>query len=169
MSNEPVAELRELVIITADLAGFAKLATTLDPIALATMLDGYYREVEGLVTDAGGRVVKFIGDGTLATFERDDVVAAVACAQKLAAIDGPAHGLTASVRVHLATVAAGPFGADGTHDIAGDGVNQAFLMGHAPGVRLSEAVYYALPPADGKKWRAQRRPPIYAPAPSDDG
>jgi hypothetical protein len=111
---------------------------------------------------AGGRVVKFIGDGCLAMFSAEEATAAVnAAVELLRAVDELAEaaniGVKLGANVHLTTVVAGYFGAEGQYfDVIGRGVNQTFLLGRGPGIRLSEPVYRKLPSAARSAWRRWR-------------
>ena len=72
MSNAaPVSSSRveqALLIVFADLTRFMVNARSTPDAALADLLDAYYRHAEGLVSAAGGRVVKFMGDAFLAVW-----------------------------------------------------------------------------------------------------
>jgi hypothetical protein len=51
-----------VLIVFADLTRFMVNSRSTPDATLAELLDGYYRHAEGLVSAAGGRVVKFMGD-----------------------------------------------------------------------------------------------------------
>jgi adenylate cyclase len=76
------------VVWFSDLRGFAALAGALSNDALLDLLNAYFEAVGRAVTDAGGEVLKFLGDGMLAIFEIGDI--ADARAQCLAALDAAA-------------------------------------------------------------------------------
>lgn len=57
-----------VLIVFADLTRFMVNSRSTPDAALADLLDGYYRQAEGLVSAAGGRVVKFMGDAFLAVW-----------------------------------------------------------------------------------------------------
>ncbi|MBI3946910.1 MAG: adenylate/guanylate cyclase domain-containing protein [Armatimonadetes bacterium] len=127
----------------ADLAGFQVAAERLDLMALAAALQGYYEAVDRIVSDHGGRVVKFIGDAVLFCFPAGaDVGAnqrvrpaidqcirpaidqrvrpALACARELAraaaaraAADFGGAPLALSVGLEMGDVVSGEFGAPG--------------------------------------------------------
>jgi adenylate cyclase len=59
-------------MLYADLRGFTALSTRLPPDATAELLNRYYDVLVPAVTERGGDVLKFIGDGMLAVFEHDD-------------------------------------------------------------------------------------------------
>jgi class 3 adenylate cyclase len=153
---------RKLVLLVVDLAGYARWASTLSALPLAEFVDGWYRRCAAETSARGGRIVKFMGDACLAIFEPDAARAAVGAARALA--DPPAgEQLRASANVHIATVAAGDFGPDedARFDVIGAGVNHLFLMGGAPGIRVSEPVYRQLPNEERAQWRKHRPPATY--------
>ncbi len=76
------------VVWFSDLRGFAALAGALSNDALLDLLNAYFEAVGRAVTDAGGEVLKFLGDGMLAIIEIGDI--ADARAQCLAALDAAA-------------------------------------------------------------------------------
>lgn len=59
-------------LLFADLRGFTALSTRLPPEATAELLNRYYDVLVPAVTERGGDVLKFIGDGMLAVFEHAD-------------------------------------------------------------------------------------------------
>jgi adenylate cyclase len=60
------------VLIYADLRGFTSLTDSVERAALAPMLDAYFEQMVPPVVDRGGQVLKFLGDGLLATFNLED-------------------------------------------------------------------------------------------------
>ncbi len=66
--SAPVSSSRveqAVLIVFADLTRFMVNSRRTPDAALAELLDGYYRHADGLVSAAGGRVVKFMGDAFL--------------------------------------------------------------------------------------------------------
>ena len=149
----------ELVLFTADLAGYTRATLHMAPLDVAAFLDGWYASIEALLARHGGRLVKLIGDGCLATFPPDRCAAAVDAALELVQLD---HHTTAGlavkagVKVHLGTVAEGEVGRDPRYDIFGSAVNHLFRMGGAGLVLISEPVYLRLP--DERRARWQKHP-----------
>lgn len=78
-------ETIEAAILIADLRGFTALADETPGAALTVMLDAYLDCAVGAVEGAGGNVLKFLGDGLIATFAFAREGAGQACAQALAA------------------------------------------------------------------------------------
>lgn len=153
----------ELVLFTADLAGYARATAQLPPLQVAVLLDDWYRSLDAVIGARGGRIVKYMGDACLATFPADACSAAVEAATELAARP-PEGGLEVrvGVRVHLGVVAEGEVGADRRHDIFGSAVNDLFRMGGAGSVLISEPIYHRLPAADRGAWDRHAAPAIYA-------
>jgi len=152
----------ELVLLTADLAGFARAAAAMTPVEVAELLDGWYRALEAEIGGRGGRVVKYMGDGCLATFPGEACAAAVDAARALLVHRAGDREIRVGVKVHVGTVAEGEVGPDRRYDIFGSAVNDLFRMGRAGTVLISEAVHRRLPVEQGTAWQAQSTPAIYA-------
>jgi adenylate cyclase len=149
----------ELVLFTADLAGYTRATVHMAPLDVAAFLDGWYASIEALLVRHGGRLVKLMGDSCLATFPSDRCAAAVDAALELVQLEHHATaGLSvkAGVKVHLGTVAEGEVGRDPRYDIFGSAVNHLFRMGGAGLVLISEPVYLRLP--DERRARWQKHP-----------
>jgi adenylate cyclase len=163
---------QKLVLFTVDLAGYARASAGMDALAVARLLDDWYRRCARVVAEAGGRLVKFMGDACLATFPEDRALAAVDAAitlrRDLASLCVE-HGVRVDLagRVHTAVVAAGEFGPDDDlrYDVLGSGVNHLFMMGGGPGIRISEPVYRQLPNERRGAWDRQKAPATYSFAP----
>ncbi|MZR31110.1 adenylate/guanylate cyclase domain-containing protein [Sneathiella litorea] len=57
------------VLVYADLKGFTQLSDTIEKGDLVEMLDHYLDRMASPIEAAGGEILKFMGDGILATFE----------------------------------------------------------------------------------------------------
>jgi class 3 adenylate cyclase len=79
--------------------------------------------------------------------------------------------LSLGANLHLAVIVEGHFGAGASRriDIIGRGVNQAFLLGRGPGIRISEPVYRQLPNEARSAWNKHKPPAIYHLTPTSDG
>ncbi|MCA0870739.1 adenylate/guanylate cyclase domain-containing protein [Seohaeicola saemankumensis] len=79
--------LREIraVICYFDLTGFTRLAEQTPGDALIAMLNDYFGVAVTAIQQAGGNVLKFMGDGMLAMFAQDDMTDAAAAAMQAAA------------------------------------------------------------------------------------
>ncbi len=74
------ADTVHAVIWWSDLSDFTRISDTIAPGELLGLLNAYAETIVGLVEKAGGDVLKFIGDGTLAIFRQADRTAACAAA-----------------------------------------------------------------------------------------
>ena len=61
-------EKKEVSVLFADLVGFTALSERVDPTDLVRILNGYFERMSDAITDRGGHVSTFIGDGLLAFF-----------------------------------------------------------------------------------------------------
>lgn len=71
------------VILLADLQGFTAMAERADRDDLVEMLNQYFDCIVGPIFDRGGNVLKFLGDGLLATFPINGKPAEVLCEHAL--------------------------------------------------------------------------------------
>ena len=78
-------EVIPAVLWYADLRGFTELTENLPRGALAAVLNEYFECMVPPVTTRGGQVLKFLGDGLLATFSLADQPRDALCNQALAA------------------------------------------------------------------------------------
>lgn len=159
----------ERVLVTADLAGFARVASAMPAVEVAELLDGWYRALEAAIAGRGGRVVKYMGDGCLATFPADACAAAVDAARELTVYRAGDRELRVGVRLHIGTVAEGEVGPDRRYDIFGNAVNDLFRMGRPGTVLISDAVHARLTDEQRAAWQAQTSPATFAPAATDAG
>jgi class 3 adenylate cyclase len=164
----PSGEYRErsLVMVLLDLARFTSVIAELSLRETTELLDEFYRAADEVVVGAGGRVVKFVGDGCLAAFEPSDVLPALeavdAVGVRVADI-GATRGVTLELgaNVHVANVAEVSLGSSAVAELVGIGVVHTYRMGGGPGVRISEPVYRKLPSANRTPWRKHQPPAVY--------
>jgi len=78
-----VTEKINAVLWFSDLRGFTRITETAEPTAVIPFLNSYSDAVISSIHEAGGEVLKLIGDGTLAIFDAADP--ARGCAMALAA------------------------------------------------------------------------------------
>jgi class 3 adenylate cyclase/predicted ATPase len=109
------AERRQLTVMFCDLVGSTALARNLDPEDMLEVLRRYQRSCAGLVTEFGGSVSQYLGDGILAYFghpvaHEDDAERAVRAALAIVDSMGPLnaspdgnHGVPLAVRIGIAT------------------------------------------------------------------
>ncbi len=75
----------EAALWYCDLRGFSEIPGDHSPAQVVEVLDGYFECVADAIRDAGGEILKFIGDGVLAVFDFADSDPATACRQAVAA------------------------------------------------------------------------------------
>ena len=88
-----VADRINAVIWYSDLRGYTKITDTAPPDEIIPLLNDYSAVVIDAIRDAGGDVLKLIGDGVLAIFPADD--SAQACRDALRAEAGLRSGIKA--------------------------------------------------------------------------
>lgn len=130
------------VLIYADLRGFTRITDSVERDLLAPMLDAYFERMVPPILERGGQVLKYMGDGRLATFDltgkpKDaicgDAFAAaaemIACVRELNTRRKPAGlpAMTLDIAMHLGDVLYGNIGAAGRQDftVIGPAVNEA--------------------------------------------
>lgn len=157
-----------LVVLVADLSGYHRAYRTHTDEEVVRFLDRFYALCEHVVTGAGGRVVKFLGDAVLAVFEPDDAVAAVDATVALETLaarlaDEEGFDLALGANLHVGPVVAAELGAGASRrpDVIGRAVNQTFLLGGGRGLRLSEPMYRKLPSGDRTPWQRHKPPAVY--------
>jgi class 3 adenylate cyclase/tetratricopeptide (TPR) repeat protein len=64
----PYAERRQLTVLFSDLVGSTALSARLDPEEMQELLRAYQSQVTEVVSESGGYVARFIGDGVLVYF-----------------------------------------------------------------------------------------------------
>jgi adenylate cyclase len=154
-----------LLVVFVDLTRFWAQSQRVDDAELAEALDAYYEQVGTAVRAAGGRIVKFLGDGVLIVFAEDRVDPGV---EMLLALKDAVDRSMAQrgwecrliAKAHFGTVIAGPFGVTGDkrHDVVGKTVNIAATL-EATGVTLSVAAFRKLSAATRKHFK-RHTPPI---------
>ena len=128
------------VVWYSDLRGFTRLADTLPAAEVLALLNDYVEPVVDAVTEEGGEVLKFVGDGVLATFggrEPPDACAAALRAWERARAAAEAISASRAARgaavtrpylaLHDGEVLYGNFGAPARLDftVLGPAVNEA--------------------------------------------
>jgi adenylate cyclase len=76
-------------ILNADLKGFTSLTEREDPLQVVGWLNEHFEAIGSAVTERGGEILKFMGDGVLAVFPVNDAAARPCpiCEQALAAAE----------------------------------------------------------------------------------
>jgi class 3 adenylate cyclase/predicted ATPase len=126
----PVAELRLVSVLFADLVGFTTIAESRDAEDTRDLLTRYFDMARDVIARYGGTVEKFIGDAVMAVWgapiaHEDDAERAVRAALELVvAVRGLGAGIAARAGV-LTGEAAVTIGATNQGMVAGDLVNTA--------------------------------------------
>ena len=97
-----VADRINTVLWFSDLRGYTKITDTAAPEQIIPLLNDYAEAVISAIHDAGGDVLKLIGDGTLAIFEASDPGQACRCA-----LDAAGSASTRIAEVNARRTAAG--------------------------------------------------------------
>jgi adenylate cyclase len=160
----PIGEEKQLAILFADIRGFTPFAERLLPYDVVHVLNRYYYEVGRAITDHGGRIDNYMGDGLLALFGIEDTkdAARQAVGAALGMIAAVEHlkpylqmiygrSFEIGIGIHYGEVIVGAIGAPGLKRVTviGDAVNLASRIESATkriGVRLliSEATFNEL-------------------------
>lgn len=159
-----VAEV-SLLVAFAGFNGFTAQIAQLDDAAVARAMNQYYDLAGSTIRAAGGTVVKFIGDATLAVFPPKEVDRGVLALLHLK--DSSDQFMTERgwdcrlvVKAHFGPVAAGQFGTgpDRRYDVLGKTVNIAVRL-EATGIALSAEAFRQLGPELRKRFK-KHTPPI---------
>jgi len=156
-----------LLIAFVDLTGFSFMSTRVDDLEVATVIDGFYRLVGERVAEAGGRVVKFMGDAALIVFGAADADRGVSALLALkdaadAYLAAARWDCRAQIKAHVGDVIAGPFGPPGDlrFDVIGKAVNTTAML-DAAGVALSVEAFRALSPETRRRFKKHTWPVTY--------
>jgi adenylate cyclase len=159
------SEVSLLVVFTSFNRYTAETAR-LEDAQVARVMNAYYELAGSAIRGAGGQVVKFIGDATLATFpteEADRGILGLLDLKDAADRFMTEQGLDCRlvVKVHSGPVIAGTFGAgpDQRYDVLGKTVNVAARLEASNGVALSAEAFRRLGP-DARKRFKKHTPPI---------
>jgi adenylate cyclase len=159
-----VAEVPLLVVFT-DFSGFNAQVARREDLEVAQVMHQYYDLAGAAVRGAAGRVVKFLGDATLAVFPAEEADRAVLAlldlkdsADRFMAVQGWECQL--QVKVHCGPVAAGHFGSgpDRRYDVLGKTVNIAARL-ETSGIALSAEAFRRLGPEVRTRFK-KHTPPI---------
>lgn len=133
----PGGERRQVTILFADITGYTRMSSELDPEELHALLERYFDTVDGLIRDFGGTVDKHIGDAVMGVFgapvsHGNDPERAVRAALKIhQGMQALSASLGRSLSVHIGIangeVVAASSGSDvhREYTVLGDAVNLA--------------------------------------------
>jgi class 3 adenylate cyclase len=156
---------RELLIGFYDLAGYMRHAEKTQPHELLAAMAGYFALTGRIVSEAGGRLIKTLGDAGLVAFPAeavDDGVQAMRSVQSAGSewLMGHAYKTKIVAKLHLGPVAIGRVGSPGEEiiDVYGKTVNVAAALPSA-GLAMTPAVFRSLA-AESRKLFRKHTPPI---------
>lgn len=149
-----------------DLAHFMRIATKLNPMDQLKLMADYFSLVGGIVEDAGGWMVKTIGDAGLVVFPAEETETGVLAFLRLQR-DGDAwlaeRGIRsrAVVKLHVGPIAVGSVW--DRQDIYGKAVATAAVMA-SDGFAMSPQVFRKLSTDTRKLFKKHTPPVTYIPA-----
>jgi adenylate cyclase len=156
-----------LLVAFTDFTRFAAHAEHLQDAEVASVMDAYYELAGRTVMGTGGRVVKFMGDATLAVFPPEAVDRGVL---SLLALKDAAdqlmrdHGWDSrlGIKVHFGPVIAGMFGvaSQKRYDVLGKTVNVTVRL-QASGFALSVEAFRQLGPDVRTRFKKHTPPVTY--------
>jgi adenylate cyclase len=156
-----------LLIAFTNFTRYTAQADRLEDLEVARVMARYYELAGSRIAAAGGRVVKFIGDGALAVFPSDRAEAGVLAlldlkeaSDRFMAEQGWECRLL--VKVHYGKVVEGRFGAgaDQRYDVLGTAVNIAARLDGGT-VVLSEEAFGRLGPDVQQRFKKHSLPNTY--------
>jgi adenylate cyclase len=155
----------ELLVGFYDLRGYMRYAESAEPRALLDLMAGYFACTGKIVADAGGRLIKTLGDAGLVAFPAGHVDTAIEAvrAVRVAGRDWLGeHGFKTDivVKLHIGPVAVGRVGSPGEEiiDVYGRTVNIAAAL-PSTGLAVTPAVFRSLQ-ADTRTLFKKHTPPI---------
>jgi adenylate cyclase len=141
-----------MLIVFLDFTHFSQQSERVDDEEIAEVMDAHYRRVAAAVQSAGGRVIKFIGDATMAVFPERSVDTAVRAIFDMRLVEDKAMQFRGWVcrlqaKAHFGDVVAGNVGPDGDkrYDVFGKAVNRTATL-KTNGFALSADAYNRLTP-----------------------
>jgi class 3 adenylate cyclase len=157
----------ELLIGFYDLTGYMRYADKAEPRPLLDLMAGYFHLTGQILADAGGRLIKAMGDAGLAAFPAELVDAGVLAFQSLqrqgdAWLAGQGYKTHAVVKLHLGPVAIGMVGGPGLEivDVYGLTVNTAAQL-PSTGLAMTPTVFRRLAPATRQLFKKHTPPVSY--------
>ncbi len=155
----------ELLIGFYDLVGYTRYAENEAPEHLLLLMSGYFSLTGQLLSNAGGRLIKTMGDSGLAAFPKelaDDGVKALRAVQHQgdAWLLKRGYRSRAVVKIHTGTVAVGFVGAPGEEimDVYGSVVNTAATL-PSKGFAMTPAAFRSLS-VETRKLFKKHTPPV---------
>ncbi len=155
----------EVAVLFVDLIGSTRLATTLEPDELVTMINEFFAVVVGIVERHNGLINKFEGDAALAVFgapnpNAESAADALATARELnARLNQPGEDIKVGIGVSAGTAVAGNIGDPSRYEytVIGDPVNEAARLTEVAklsgGVAASGTALSRANESERQRWR----------------
>jgi len=154
-----------LLVSFCDLKGFMRFCQGHSDLEISTFLDEFYELVGDIIEEAGGQVLKFLGDAALVVFAEEDVNRGVTALKKLQeqsdawlqARNVPCRNI---IKAHFGPVSCGPVGTrhNKQFDVFGLTVNTAATL-PSYGLAITPQVFRQLDP-DTRQLFKKHTPPV---------
>jgi class 3 adenylate cyclase len=123
----------DFLVIFTDITGFGKIASKMNQHETFLFLDEFYSNVDEAVSDAGGYIVKFMGDSVLIIFSSSDTDAGMKSMYDLKKkydekSEKQGRDNRLSISAHFGKLVIGKLGKKDRIDILGDTVNTTVLL-----------------------------------------
>ena len=155
----------ELLVGFYDLRGYMRYAEKAEPRQLLDMMAGYFALTGQILADAGGRLIKTLGDAGLAAFPGERTDAGVHAFRALQSegrdwLGRQGWRTDIVIKLHLGSVAIGRVGSPGEEiiDLYGKTVNVAASL-DSTGLAITPAVFRSLTPETRALFK-KHTPPI---------
>jgi adenylate cyclase len=150
---------KKLLVAFTDLTNFAKIARKVDEAEIFKYLSELYEIIGDIIEFSNGKVIKFIGDAALITFEENDIDAGIVALNKLK-IEVDSYNKKNNyesqliIKAHFGQIAAGMIGTrrKKLYDIFGTVVNITAQL-PSSGYAISAEVFRKLKPATRKLFK----------------
>jgi adenylate cyclase len=164
VQTEMGGEKREVAVLFVDLVSSTRLAATLEPHQLVTMLNEFFALVVAVVEQNEGWINKFEGDAVLAVFgapvsDSDCTSHALAAARELnIQVNSSGKDIKAGIGVSAGTAVAGNIGDPNRYEytVIGDPVNEAARLTEfakvSGGVAASGAALSRASESEARRW-----------------
>lgn len=156
-----------MLIVFMDFTYFDQQSARVDDAEIAEAMNAHYRRVASAIKAAGGRVIKFIGDATMAVFPEKSIDSAIRAIFDMRVVEDRAMQFRGwacrlHAKAHFGEVVAGDVGPDGDkrYDVFGKAVNRAAKLKTA-GFTLSPEAYKRLNPELQRRFKHQMTSETY--------
>lgn len=161
---------QQLLIVFGDITGFQDHTRDLDDVALADLLDAYYRFTEELMLRASGQIVKFMGDAFLAIWISDQIPAGLAALPIIKRevdswFTNHAWDSRLIIKAHVGSAVLGAYGNENRLDAIGHAVSATANL-PAASITLSADAFDRLDEPSKPAWQPEPGMTHYTPRPA---